>query len=423
MSLFGQSTGQSGSLLYVETHTSAPKIVFGNTQSNNQSSGGLFGSPTASSQQPQTGGLFGSANQQNQNTGGGNNLFGGASGNTNAATQAGNNLFGNPSSTATGGNLFGSTPASTQQQSGGLFGSALPSTTQQTGGLFGSTTNTQTQPSTGLFGNSTAQNQPSTNLFGSSTTNTQPSTNPFGSVRANTQPTTNLFTSTSTAQNQQQQQQPPPRPSLSLFANAPPANTRLPTLSLGQGSVHPANAATTPSGTKIDIAHLRGTTRFSDLTDDLQREILQIEDMISAEIGYKDQIDAMMPAHAASVASLGPDVSAVTERLGAVEGGIDNDGVAVREVREVVRNDAEDARRVFRNVENLKLPPSFHYGAWSSAQPAGSLQRVTEPGDDDNGGSVDLLAFFRRQCEEMGKTLKGYEDALAEVETHVRNVE
>ncbi|KAK8847439.1 hypothetical protein IAR55_005297 [Kwoniella newhampshirensis] len=196
---------------------------------------GLFGSTTNSQSQPQTGSLFGSApsqpsignntsaglfgsTQQNQPSGGG--LFGQTQNSSQPQQQQqGGGLFGNASSTNTaagGGGLFGQQaqkPAGT-----GLFGS----TTQQpstSGGLFGSTT--QQQPATqggGLFGSTSQPAQQGGGLFGSATQQQQPGgSSLFGGggfgqqSQAGQQPGgSSLFggfgASTNQAQHQQQQQ-------------------------------------------------------------------------------------------------------------------------------------------------------------------------------------------------------------------------
>ena len=146
------------SLFAQQTPAAQPGGLFGNTNQQQNTTGGLFGH-TNQQQQNTTGGLFGNQTQQQQNTTGG--LFG----NTNQQQNTTGSLFGNQTqqSTTTGG-LFGN---QTQQQNttGGLFG-AQPQQTNTTGGLFGSQPQ-QTNTTGGLFGSQPQQATTTGGLFGS----------------------------------------------------------------------------------------------------------------------------------------------------------------------------------------------------------------------------------------------------------------
>lgn len=120
-------------------------------QNNQQKPSPFGGAATGTS-----GGLFGGAQTQQNNTSGG--LFGQAANNNQAQS---NNLFG--AKPATGGSLFGASQP--QQTTGtGLFGGAQAQ--QNTGSLFGGQNNQQ-KPAGGLFGNTGAQPAASGSLFGS----------------------------------------------------------------------------------------------------------------------------------------------------------------------------------------------------------------------------------------------------------------
>ncbi|KAJ6625228.1 nucleoporin complex subunit 54-domain-containing protein [Mycena sp. CBHHK59/15] len=124
--------------------------LFGNTSTNANTGGGLFGGTNnANANQGTSGGLFGGQQQQQSQAGGG--LFGNTQQNQPAA---GSSIFGNQQQpqgqSNTGGGLFGSNTAG---GSGGLFG------TRQAGGIAGGPTlpSLNTNPSGGssLFGGST----------------------------------------------------------------------------------------------------------------------------------------------------------------------------------------------------------------------------------------------------------------------------
>ncbi|KAJ3490044.1 hypothetical protein NLI96_g1728 [Meripilus lineatus] len=179
-------------------------------QASTSTGGGLFGTFGANTQQS-GGTVFGGSQPQ---TGG---LFGGQ---TSQPQTGGSGLFGGQTNQAgtTGGGLFGSTQP--QAQSGGLFGGQ--STQQQPvggGSLFGSTqqqpSQQQVQPSGGLFGGTQAQPTTAGGLFG----NTQQQNTSGGLFGGAAQPGgaggSSLFSSTSA--------QPPQ--SGGLFGNTNAGNT------------------------------------------------------------------------------------------------------------------------------------------------------------------------------------------------------
>ncbi|KAG9850446.1 hypothetical protein KCU98_g4366, partial [Aureobasidium melanogenum] len=360
--------GRSNSL---SLNTGAANSLFGanttatNTQQSQPASTGLFGAaPAATSQPQQSTSLFGSStttSQPQQSTG----LFGAAP----AAAQPAKptlSLFGNNSATT-------SNTQPQQQQSGPLFGAATANNnTTNTGGMFGSTAqnSAQTQNKPSLFG---APN-PTPSLFGGSTT--QPATNNFSSSLLNP-----LGNST--------------------------ARPMAGSLTMGQGNAQP----TTQPGVKIDMSNLRPTTRFSDLHDDLKKQIEQIDAFIRQQESFATQCESMIGRHATDVESIKPDVDLIQNKIETVELALENDGAAIENAKELVQRDAGDLIRVARMAENLQLPQQYHYG------------RSSRPSTADDEYDIDLVGYFSKQAEVMQKTLDTYTSHLAEIEAHLRVVE
>ncbi|GAP87089.1 putative nucleoporin autopeptidase [Rosellinia necatrix] len=186
------NTNTGGGAFGTAGNTNTSGGLFGNA---NQQATSAFGTPSGfgaqNQQQQQAGGLFG-GQQKPAGTG----LFGAT--NTNTGTTGG--LFGNNTNTSsgfggqlntapqTGGGLFGSKPAT--GSTGGLFGNAgATQNTNTGGGLFGSigqnnqNQQQQSQQSSGLFG-SVNQNQQKPSLFG---TTPQPAGNSFFGSQNNQQ--------------------------------------------------------------------------------------------------------------------------------------------------------------------------------------------------------------------------------------------
>ncbi|KAF2677141.1 hypothetical protein K458DRAFT_378839 [Lentithecium fluviatile CBS 122367] len=374
-SLFGNTASQG---LGSSTNASQP-----------QSTGGLFGSTS----QSQTGGLFGGATSQPPQSGG---LFGGQS--TAAQPQSGG-LFGNmskPAATAApSGGLFGSSTAQPQpQQTGGLFGGALGGSTQnqaqnqppQSGGLFGGV------QKPGLFGSSTAQ-QSTAPLFGS--TQTQQN-----------QPTSNLFGSTQQTQPQQQQ-------STGLFGGMQSQNTS----SFG-------NLGGSQAVQMSAIDAIKGTTRFNDLAPNIQQQIIQLDEGIQDKINKAHKTREALPNHVNEVATIAPDVAYVESFLSTVELGLDNDSANIASLKDLVKKDAEDAYLSFRAIENQALPPQFRYGNTSNLTTSTSKPGPSSSLDDDDPTKpVDLVGYFNRRTEDLGRTLDLYQRQIREIEAHLRTME
>lgn len=373
--------------------------------------GGLFGS---SSQPTQTGGLFGAPTPQPAQAGG---LFGGP--------QSGGGLFG-------GGNTQGS------QSGPGLFGGA-PSQPAQAGGLFGGSTSQSTRPG-GLFG---ASNTQSGGLFGSGTSQPAQTGGLFGSTPSAGQGS-GLF---------------PPRntqPSSSIFGAA--QSTQQPN-ALGTSFLGGTSTSNASSGTKIDAEHLRSTTKFDQLNDQLQSEIAALDGFILQQIQLSNEVSDVLPSIAASGANLPNDVAYVSQKLDEIEIGLENDAEEIVGLRDgIIKKDIAETKVCFRSVDRLKMPAQYqnHYqtsstgpgsgitggiyggsglsGWWNHPQTLqrsvrgtnGGSRSLTLPGEEDPdevGGPANMVDLIERRTGEMKTTLQSNIELLKEVEDFVESVE
>lgn len=189
---------------------------------------------------------------------------------------------------------------------------------------------------------------------------------------------------------------------------------------MGQGNQQ-SQQQTVP-GVKIDVSNVRGTTRFNDLHEELQKQIEQIDAFIQQQISFKEQCDALMPAHDQNLSSVPADVEFIKNELENLELTLDNDSRDINALKGVVQKDAENARVSFRAIDNLKLPQQFHYaGMWQNAS---AVSRVPElPSLDGTGQPANLVSFFSDSASEMSKTLEGYKQNITEIESHLRTLE
>lgn len=175
-------------------------------------------------------------------------------------------------------------------------------------------------------------------------------------------------------------------------------------------------------GVRIDVSNIRSTTRFNDLQEDLQKQIADIDKAIQGFISQKNELDAFMPAHGEQLSSIPTDVAFVSRKAAGVEDALATDAVAVKQLRELVKVDADNAKLSFKVIDNLKLPTPYHQaGLWSTRG-----QQATATGgsaDVDGEGSSDLVSFFSRTADEMGETMKKFERNLGEIETHLHGVQ
>lgn len=178
-----------------------------------------------------------------------------------------------------------------------------------------------------------------------------------------------------------------------------------------------APQSTTP-GTKIDLSNLRPTTRFSDLHDDLKKQIEAIDAFIRQQESYSSQCEALLPNHSANVDSLKPDVQLITAKIDTVELALENDSRTIETAKALVKRDATDLMRCARVIENLTLPSQYHYGPSVSA----ARTRASSSSTNDDY-DVDLVGYFMRQADAMQSTLDTYTSNLTEIENHLRVIE
>lgn len=183
-------------------------------------------------------------------------------------------------------------------------------------------------------------------------------------------------------------------------------------LSFGQGA---QNSQTVP-GVRIDLANLRGTTRFEDLYPDLQQQITMMDDVIQSQIKLKNDCDAIMPAHDQQLSQIPSDVAYCSRKLTGVEGALASDVKSIAFARELIKTDGENATLSFRAIDNLKLPPQYHNtGMWSNS----SEDRSSGDGEDDQ----DIVGLFSKTADELSATLNKYQNNISEIEQHLRGVE
>jgi nucleoporin p58/p45 len=185
---------------------------------------------------------------------------------------------------------------------------------------------------------------------------------------------------------------------------------------MGQANQQPQ----TVPGVKIDITNLRGTTRFNDLHEDLQKQIEHMDNVIQGQIQLKNECYAIMPSHDSQLSNIPIDVEFCRRKLIGLESAMAADAEAISHIREFVKADAESAKLSFRAIDNLKLPPQYHV---SSVWPPKSTTGDNRSRSSNDGEGQDLVGFFSSNADELAATLSKYQKHIGEIELHLRSVE
>lgn len=179
-------------------------------------------------------------------------------------------------------------------------------------------------------------------------------------------------------------------------------------------------------GVRIDLSNMKSTTRFNDLHEDVQKGIADIDKFIQNGMSQKDQLDAFMPAHGEQLSAIPGDVRFVGRKYAAVDSALGADLHAIKQMRDLVRSDAEEAKLSFSAVDNLMLPSQYHVnnapGFFGSSNRGGSGSDG-KGGDDDDKTASDLVGFFSKQVDEMDDQIKRFQKNVREIEMHLGGVQ
>ncbi|KAK6369763.1 hypothetical protein LTS17_009213 [Exophiala oligosperma] len=178
--------------------------------------------------------------------------------------------------------------------------------------------------------------------------------------------------------------QPEPTPELNGPANMAfnfGTSASKPTINLGMSTNAPANSGTSLFGQpasqpaaatsatpnagastqpQIDLAHMRSTTKFEQLTPDLQREIEAVDTMIYNQIALAQQVSDLIPLVMGAGETIPNGVDFVTQKLEELETGLGNDAEAIVAAKEGdIKENEQEAKAVFRAVDRLKMPRQY----------------------------------------------------------------
>lgn len=169
-------------------------------------------------------------------------------------------------------------------------------------------------------------------------------------------------------------------------------------------------------GVRIDVSNLKGTTRFNDLQEDLQKVIEQADGFIAEQQRRKGEVDSFMSGHREMLESVPDDVAFVARKYDGARNALESAAQSIEAARLLVNQDAANARLSFRAIDNLKLPQQYHTsGFWSPRQQVSGNANAESDGQD-------LVGFFSHTADEMADQMRKYEKNLTEIELHMHGV-
>lgn len=174
----------------------------------------------------------------------------------------------------------------------------------------------------------------------------------------------------------------------------------------------------TVPGIRIDTQNIRGTSRYNDLHEELQNDILKLDKVIHDQMALKNQIDAMIPAHHSQLEQVPADVDFCNRKLLGAKAAADSDVQVIALARKQVEVDAENFRLSMKAIDNLRLPSQYHTtpGMWN--QKYGSNDNRAQQAETE-----EIVGFFSKTGDELAGTLSTYQKTLTDIEQHLRGVE
>lgn len=185
-------------------------------------------------------------------------------------------------------------------------------------------------------------------------------------------------------------------------------------LQMGQSQAPQQQQQTVPA-VRVDQSSIRITTRYNDLHEQVQREIEQMDDLITGVIKRATECAAILPAHGDQLELIPDNVEFLQRKMIGVSANLDADIQTVSSVGKQVHVDAENAKLSFEAIENLKLPAQYHQAMWNSTKPT-SPSAKEEP-------ARDIVSLFDQTADEMEKTHKNNVEKMTEIEQYLRGLE
>lgn len=177
------------------------------------------------------------------------------------------------------------------------------------------------------------------------------------------------------------------------------------------------NQQTVP-GVRVDLANVKGTTKFNDLTPEIQKEIEQCDNVIQMFKGQADQIAQFMAGHRGDLDRLTHDVEWLKRKFDGVKTTLEDDVKTVAHLKTLVRSDADIAKAAFSGAEQLKLPAHYHTTWLTANKPAAKSK-----GEGEDPALEDCITLFSREADRLNELHRFQIQKIKEMEQHMPGVE
>lgn len=168
------------------------------------------------------------------------------------------------------------------------------------------------------------------------------------------------------------------------------------------------------------MTNIKGSTRFNDLHEDLQKQLAQLDEVILNSMEKKKTCEAFMPEHGKQLENVPTDVEFCSRKMRGLSDIMDGDTEAVFALKNLIEEDAEHAKLSFRAIDNLKLPPQYHNtGHWPTKATGGDSRTQGSAARD----AQEIVGYFSATADELSDKLAKYQKNIADIELHLRGLE
>ena len=219
---------------------------------------------------------------------------------------------------------------------------------------------------------------------------------------------------------------------------------------LNTSTQHPGPASSSQIQIAIDLNHIRPTTKFDQLTKELQFEIEKLDNAIQQQISFANEVPMVLCKVDEVGQTIPGAVELVTGKLEETESGLENDAEAIVGIRDGDAKKGEgEAKCLFRAVDRLKVPRQYQVGHkqnesigggvyggsglsgwWNNPQTLkGSIrgaggQTMQLPGEEvDDGGPKSLVELFNGRCTDVKDAMHSNKKLVGEIEQFIGGLE
>ena len=176
----------------------------------------------------------------------------------------------------------------------------------------------------------------------------------------------------------------------------------------------------------MTTTELRPTTRFTDLHENLQTLIENIDGFIQQQMKFQQECLALNPSIEEKCKQMPGDVEFCSKALDTMQNALENDAGAIADAKSLTKGDVANAKLSFSTIENMSVPQQYQA---SSLWTLPTVSRDSAPSllDDEDtrtsNSSSSLTAFFANQSDMMSKSLESYKKNVTDVEAYLKGIE